>query len=139
VALLTAALPEDTTASKPAGQVACVHPEMALYSSACQLGLPLLPVFGRTNLRTTFGPNAVPAGDEQLFKAAAGPLEVMGKASFFLGEVGAGANMKLVANMIMGAMMGERTWELAPGIVHPCPARPRRCNACLTSCHHCGS
>ena len=29
----------------------------------------------------------------------------MGKASFFLGEVGAGAKMKLVVNMVMGSMM----------------------------------
>ena len=34
-----------------------------------------------------------------------GPLDVMGKASFFLGEVGAGAKMKLVVNMVMGSMM----------------------------------
>lgn len=47
---------------------------------------------------------AVP-GDEALFAAAAGPLDVMGKASFFLGEVGAGANMKLVVNAVMGTMM----------------------------------
>jgi 6-phosphogluconate dehydrogenase (decarboxylating) len=30
---------------------------------------------------------------------------MMGKASFFLGEVGAGAKMKLVVNMVMGSMM----------------------------------
>eukprot|EP00959_Pyramimonas_sp_CCMP1952_P067467 1408345-Pyramimonas_sp.AAC.1 len=29
----------------------------------------------------------------------------MGKASFFLGQVGKGAEMKLVVNMVMGAMM----------------------------------
>ncbi|PRW60273.1 glyoxylate succinic semialdehyde reductase chloroplastic [Chlorella sorokiniana] len=45
------------------------------------------------------------AGDRQLFDAASPLLEVMGKASFYLGEVGAGANMKLVVNMIMGSMM----------------------------------
>eukprot|EP00197_Chlamydomonas_leiostraca_P011313 CAMPEP_0202865804 /NCGR_PEP_ID=MMETSP1391-20130828/6361_1 /ASSEMBLY_ACC=CAM_ASM_000867 /TAXON_ID=1034604 /ORGANISM="Chlamydomonas leiostraca, Strain SAG 11-49" /LENGTH=322 /DNA_ID=CAMNT_0049545681 /DNA_START=91 /DNA_END=1059 /DNA_ORIENTATION=- len=45
------------------------------------------------------------AGDQALFDAVAGPLGAMGKASFFLGEVGAGANMKLVVNMIMGSMM----------------------------------
>ncbi|PSC68561.1 glyoxylate succinic semialdehyde reductase chloroplastic [Micractinium conductrix] len=47
------------------------------------------------------------AGDKQLFEAAAPLLEVMGKASFFLGDVGAGANMKLVVNMIMGSMMAS--------------------------------
>ena len=45
------------------------------------------------------------AGDKALFDAAAPLLDVMGKASFFLGEVGAGAKMKLVVNMIMGSMM----------------------------------
>jgi glyoxylate/succinic semialdehyde reductase len=45
------------------------------------------------------------AGDEALFKKAVPMLEVMGKAHFFLGEVGKGAEMKLVVNMIMGGMM----------------------------------
>jgi glyoxylate/succinic semialdehyde reductase len=45
------------------------------------------------------------SGDKALYEAAAGPLGVMGKASFFLGEVGAGANMKLVVNAVMGSMM----------------------------------
>ena len=45
------------------------------------------------------------AGDRELFERVQAPLEVMGKASFFLGEVGAGANMKLVVNMVMGSMM----------------------------------
>ncbi|EFN59865.1 hypothetical protein CHLNCDRAFT_133685 [Chlorella variabilis] len=45
--------------------------------------------------------------DESLFEAAAPLLEVMGKASFFLGEAGAGANMKLVVNMVMGSMMAS--------------------------------
>lgn len=44
-------------------------------------------------------------GDEALFNAAFPLLEVMGKASFFLGEEGSGANMKLVVNMVMGSMM----------------------------------
>jgi len=45
------------------------------------------------------------AGDEALCAAVAGPLEVMGKKTFYLGDVGAGAKMKLVANMIMGSML----------------------------------
>jgi glyoxylate/succinic semialdehyde reductase len=44
-------------------------------------------------------------GDEELFTASAPLLDVMGKASFFLGEAGAGARMKLVVNMVMGSMM----------------------------------
>jgi len=43
------------------------------------------------------------AGDQQLFEAAGPLLDVMGKAKFFLGEVGAGANMKLVVNMVRRA------------------------------------
>ncbi|GFR42250.1 hypothetical protein Agub_g3144 [Astrephomene gubernaculifera] len=45
------------------------------------------------------------AGDQALFTAVSAPLDVMGKAKFFLGQEGAGANMKLVVNMVMGSMM----------------------------------
>mmetsp|Transcript_13682 Transcript_13682/g.35150 ORF Transcript_13682/g.35150 Transcript_13682/m.35150 type:complete len:406 (+) Transcript_13682:156-1373(+) len=45
------------------------------------------------------------AGTRELYDRVAHPLEVMGKASFYLGDVGKGANMKLVVNMIMGSMM----------------------------------
>jgi 3-hydroxyisobutyrate dehydrogenase-like beta-hydroxyacid dehydrogenase len=45
------------------------------------------------------------AGDEQLYKDAGGAFEAMGKTSFFLGETGRGAEMKLIVNMIMGVMM----------------------------------
>jgi len=46
-------------------------------------------------------------GDEALYQAAAAPLDVMGKAKFFLGGEGKGANMKLVVNAVMGAMMAS--------------------------------
>lgn len=45
------------------------------------------------------------AGDESLYKEAVPALDLMGKAHFFLGAVGAGARMKLVVNMVMGSMM----------------------------------
>lgn len=45
------------------------------------------------------------AGDQELFEVVQGPLDAMGKAKFFLGEVGSGAHMKLVVNMVMGSMM----------------------------------
>lgn len=45
------------------------------------------------------------AGDEPLFKDCAAAFDVMGKRSLFLGEVGAGARMKLVVNGTMGAIM----------------------------------
>lgn len=38
------------------------------------------------------------AGDEALFTAVSAPLAAMGKAQYYLGEVGAGAKMKLVVN-----------------------------------------
>ena len=47
------------------------------------------------------------AGDEGLNAEVAALMDVMGKKTFYLGpDVGAGARMKLVVNMIMGAMMG---------------------------------
>lgn len=44
-------------------------------------------------------------GDPGLYADAAAAFEVMGKKSFFLGDVGQGARMKLVVNLIMGGMM----------------------------------
>jgi len=46
------------------------------------------------------------AGDRSLYDEAAPALDCMGKKSYFLGDVGAGARMKLVVNMVMGSMMG---------------------------------
>lgn len=48
------------------------------------------------------------AGDEGLFKDSAVAFDIMAKRSLYLGEVGAAARMKLVVNMVMGTMMGER-------------------------------
>ncbi|KAG8388817.1 hypothetical protein BUALT_Bualt02G0164500 [Buddleja alternifolia] len=45
------------------------------------------------------------AGDEALYEEALPAFDVLGKKSFFLGQVGNGAKMKLVVNMIMGSMM----------------------------------
>ncbi|KAF5821906.1 putative 6-phosphogluconate dehydrogenase, NADP-binding, 6-phosphogluconate dehydrogenase, domain 2 [Helianthus annuus] len=45
------------------------------------------------------------AGDKGLYDAILPAFDVLGKKSFFLGEVGNGAKMKLVVNMIMGSMM----------------------------------
>eukprot|EP00891_Asterochloris_glomerata_P009194 jgi/Astpho2/9194/Aster-07153 len=44
-------------------------------------------------------------GSRELFDKSIPLLEVMGKAQFFLGKVGNGANMKLVVNKLMGSMM----------------------------------
>lgn len=45
------------------------------------------------------------AGDRQLFDEALPFFEKMGKKSLFLGELGSGAQMKLIVNMTMGGMM----------------------------------
>jgi 3-hydroxyisobutyrate dehydrogenase-like beta-hydroxyacid dehydrogenase len=45
------------------------------------------------------------AGDESLYQDATPAFEVMGKKSFYFGDTGSGARMKLVINMIMGTMM----------------------------------
>ncbi|EEF41062.1 3-hydroxyisobutyrate dehydrogenase, putative [Ricinus communis] len=45
------------------------------------------------------------AGDKPLYEIVAPFLDIMGKSRFYLGDVGNGAAMKLVVNMIMGSMM----------------------------------
>ncbi|KAE8679686.1 putative oxidoreductase GLYR1 [Hibiscus syriacus] len=45
------------------------------------------------------------AGEKALYDAAVPAFDILGKKSFFLGQVGNGAKMKLVVNMIMGSMM----------------------------------
>ncbi|XP_038705972.1 glyoxylate/succinic semialdehyde reductase 2, chloroplastic isoform X2 [Tripterygium wilfordii] len=47
------------------------------------------------------------AGDKPLYERVAPYLDIMGKSRFFLGDVGNGAAMKLVVNMIMGSMMAS--------------------------------
>lgn len=45
------------------------------------------------------------AGDQGLFDQTLPLFEKMGKKSLFLGELGRGAEMKLIVNMVMGGMM----------------------------------
>jgi len=54
-------------------------------------------------------------GDRSLFEEALPALEIMGKKSFYLGEAGRGAQMKLVINMIMGTMMAAFAEGLSLG------------------------
>jgi 3-hydroxyisobutyrate dehydrogenase-like beta-hydroxyacid dehydrogenase len=54
-------------------------------------------------------------GDEPLYLEAKPAFEVMGKESFYFNEVGQGAQMKLVVNMIMGTMMTALGEGLALG------------------------
>ena len=44
-------------------------------------------------------------GDESLYQECKPDLQIMGKADFYYGPVGAGSKMKLVVNMVMGNMM----------------------------------
>lgn len=55
------------------------------------------------------------AGDRSLYDEVLPAFEVMGKMSPFLGEVGQGAVMKLVVNMIMGGMLTAFCEGLALG------------------------
>ncbi|KAI9072660.1 hypothetical protein K1719_045380 [Acacia pycnantha] len=47
------------------------------------------------------------AGDKDLYETVSPFLDVMGKSRFYLGDIGNGAAMKLVVNMIMGSMMAS--------------------------------
>ncbi|KAK7402259.1 hypothetical protein VNO78_14381 [Psophocarpus tetragonolobus] len=47
------------------------------------------------------------AGDRDLYERVAPLLDIMGKSKFYLGDVGNGAAMKLIVNMIMGSMMAS--------------------------------
>ncbi|KAK7261698.1 hypothetical protein RIF29_28015 [Crotalaria pallida] len=47
------------------------------------------------------------AGDKDLYETVSPFLDIMGKSKFYLGDVGNGAAMKLVVNMIMGSMMAS--------------------------------
>ncbi|PIA64302.1 hypothetical protein AQUCO_00100052v1 [Aquilegia coerulea] len=49
----------------------------------------------------------VSTGDKALYETVAPFLDIMGKTRFFLGDIGNGAAMKLVVNMIMGSMMAS--------------------------------
>nr|XP_043609493.1 glyoxylate/succinic semialdehyde reductase 1-like [Erigeron canadensis] len=56
---------------------------------------------------------SIVAGNKGLYEDILPAFDVLGKKSFFLGEVGEGARMKLVVNMIMGSMMGAFSEALA--------------------------
>ncbi|CAE7195195.1 GLYR1 [Symbiodinium natans] len=55
------------------------------------------------------------AGEEALQKEVQPCFDVLGKRTFFLGEVGCGARMKLVINMVMGINMVALSEGLAVG------------------------
>nr|GMC77454.1 glyoxylate/succinic semialdehyde reductase 2, chloroplastic [Ipomoea batatas] len=66
--------------------------------------LTAVPEFGK---ETQMKSNDDLSGDRPLYDMVASELDVMGKSRFYLGEVGNGAAMKLVVNMIMGSMMAS--------------------------------
>ena len=72
------------------------------------------------------------AGDESLFADATPALSKMGKRWMHLGATGAGARMKLVVNMIMGSMMGEKGKGVRAGLfgVGSGQAQATRGNVC---------
>jgi len=55
------------------------------------------------------------AGDKALQEEAQPCFDILGKKTFFLGDVGAGARMKLVVNMVMGINMVALSEGLAMG------------------------
>ena len=55
------------------------------------------------------------AGDRTLYDEVLPPLEKLGKKILYLGEVGNGARMKIVVNMIMGGMMAALCEGIALG------------------------
>ncbi len=55
------------------------------------------------------------SGDKSLYKDATKALDVMGKKSFYFPQMGQGAQMKLVINMIMGTMMAAFAEGLSLG------------------------
>ncbi|XP_057826987.1 glyoxylate/succinic semialdehyde reductase 2, chloroplastic isoform X1 [Cryptomeria japonica] len=55
------------------------------------------------------------AGDKSLYDEVAPLLDIMGKSRFYLGDVGNGAAMKLIVNMIMGSMMASFSEGLVLG------------------------
>ncbi|GAV90833.1 NAP domain-containing protein/NAD_binding_2 domain-containing protein [Cephalotus follicularis] len=55
------------------------------------------------------------AGDKALYETVSPLLDIMGKSRFYLGDVGNGAAMKLVVNMIMGSMMASFSEGLVLG------------------------
>lgn len=56
------------------------------------------------------------AGNKNLFDEALEAFNIMGKTSLYLGEVGQGAKMKLVVNLVLGTMMEILGEALALGI-----------------------
>jgi 3-hydroxyisobutyrate dehydrogenase len=73
------------------------------------------PVAGSTSVAAAGELNIMVGGDEQTFKQFEPVLAAMGKKISHMGEVGSGARMKLINNLIMGANMAALSEGLALG------------------------
>jgi len=73
------------------------------------------PVSGSTPLAAAGELNIMVGGDEQTFKEFEPVLSTMGKKVSHMGEVGSGARMKLITNLILGANMAVLSEGLALG------------------------
>eukprot|EP00951_Prasinocladus_malaysianus_P008498 scaffold61732_cov25-Prasinocladus_malaysianus.AAC.1 len=72
------------------------------------------------------------AGNKKLYESVQHPLEVMGKASFYLGAVGAGSSMKLVVNQVGFILMVlPCDFVLSVALRFTCP------NAIIMNCLSC--
>jgi 3-hydroxyisobutyrate dehydrogenase len=82
-----------------------------------ELGYRMLdaPVAGSTSVAAAGELNIMVGGDEQTFKQFEPVLAAMGKKISHMGEVGSGARMKLINNLIMGANMAALSEGLALG------------------------
>ena len=81
------------------------------------LGFRMLdaPVTGSTPVAAAGELTIMVGGDEQTFEEFEPVLEAMGKNILHLGEVGSGARMKLINNLILGANMAALSEGLALG------------------------
>jgi 3-hydroxyisobutyrate dehydrogenase-like beta-hydroxyacid dehydrogenase len=82
-----------------------------------ELGYRMLdaPVSGSTAVAAAGELNIMVGGDEQTFKEFETVLAAMGKKISHMGEVGSGARMKVINNLIMGANMAVLSEGLALG------------------------
>jgi 3-hydroxyisobutyrate dehydrogenase-like beta-hydroxyacid dehydrogenase len=88
-----------------------------------ELGYRMLdaPVAGSTSVAAAGELNIMVGGDEQTFNKFEPVLAAMGEKISLMGEVGSGARMKLINNLIMGANMAALSEGLALGEVAGIP------------------
>ena len=92
------------------------------------LGFRMLdaPVTGSTPVAAAGELNIMVGGDEQTYEEFESVLAAMGEKISHLGEVGSGARMKLINNLILGATMAVLSQGLALGEVAGIPMEKQR-------------